>query len=381
MDESEVCFGPAPNGHEEQNETIPNIDTGLTNKDSHSEQIGMTSRMVDEAKSEMRVVMDKCFVDFSNKMQDMLSTFEYRMGASSMSTPARPIRRRSESSSGQVMGNNNNSTTVAMNGTTDKFDSTFKIKPQLFDGSDDLEEYLTQFNLLSELNGWNVRTKALLLASSLSGSARAILNEMTDGERHDFDCLVSILKNRFGSDNRAEVYRAELQSRMRYRNETLPELAQSIKKLTRRAYPGTSAIVRDTLALDFFIDAIPESEIRLRLREVGPKTINEAETIAVRLEALRVADRQKGRAVRATESSDSKKVENEISSLRNSLNFLRDEVRLLKTERPEVGENIRPQTNYRSNHFHGNRNFKRQENRQESRTRVGPRPKPTGPTQ
>jgi O-succinylbenzoate synthase len=58
-----------------------------------------------------------------------------------------------------------------------------------------------------------------------------------------------------------------------------------MKKLTCRAFPG----IRDTLALDYFIDAIPESEIRLRLREVGPKTINEAENIAVRLEALRMA--------------------------------------------------------------------------------------------
>jgi hypothetical protein len=41
--------------------------------------------------------------------------------------------------------------------------------------------------------------------------------------------------------------------------------------------------------LPFIKIVILESEIRLRLREVGPKTINEAENIAVRLEALRMA--------------------------------------------------------------------------------------------
>ncbi|VDH93241.1 Hypothetical predicted protein [Mytilus galloprovincialis] len=147
--------------------------------------------------------------------------------------------------------------------------------------------------MLAELHNWNSKTKALLLASSLSGGAGAILNEITEVDRHDFDSLVTSLKNRFGSVNRAEVFRAELQTRVRFNNESLPDLAQAIKKLTRRAYPGTSPLVRDTLALDSFIDAIIETEVRLRVREVGPKSINEAENIAVRLEALRVADIRK----------------------------------------------------------------------------------------
>ncbi|CAC5418109.1 unnamed protein product [Mytilus coruscus] len=42
---------------------------------------------------------------------------------------------------------------------------------------------------------------------------------------------------------------------------------------------------------------MPEEEVRLMLREVGPKSINKAENITVRLEALRVAYRQKGRNI------------------------------------------------------------------------------------
>ncbi|CAC5409087.1 unnamed protein product [Mytilus coruscus] len=67
-------------------------------------------------------------------------------------------------------------------------------------------------------------------------------------------------------------------------------------------YPGTSPLVTDTLALHYFIGSIPEKEVRLMLREVGPKSINKAENITVRLEALRVANRQKGRNVRTAET-------------------------------------------------------------------------------
>ncbi|CAC5417471.1 unnamed protein product [Mytilus coruscus] len=141
-----------------------------------------------------------------------------------------------------------------------------KIKPQLYDGSDDLEEYLTQLYLLAKLNDWEI--------------------------------------SRFGSINWSEVFRAELQTRVSLRNESLSEQAQTLKKRTRRAYPGTTPIVRDTLALDYFIDAITKTDIRLRLREVGPKTIYENEHIAVRLEALRLADRPKGRSVRIANTCD-----------------------------------------------------------------------------
>lgn len=241
-----------------------------------------------------------------------------------------------------------------------------KIKPQLYDGSDDLEEYLTQFYLLAELNDWDLRSKALLLASSLTGSARALLNEMTEGERHDFECLVTMLKSRFGSINRSEVFRAELQTRVRLRNESLPELAQAIKKLTRRAYPGTSPIVRDTLALDYVIDAITETDIRLRLREVGPKTIYEAKNIDVRLEALRLADRQKGRSVRTADAcdTDDSKMASEIKEIKLSIRNLQNDVGAMRKNNTSNGQRYNNNNNNGSRQQRGANNFGNRNNNQ-----------------
>ena len=73
----------------------------------------------------------------------------------------------------------------------------------------------------------------------------------------------------------------------------MPELAQSVKKLTRKAYPSASSNVVETLALDYFIDAIPFRDIRIRLREVCPKTLADAEKIAVRLDAVHISDRNR----------------------------------------------------------------------------------------
>ena len=120
------------------------------------------------------------------------------------------------------------------------------------------------------------------------------LNELDKAQCRDFDTLVKSLIIRFGSLERSEMFWARLQTRVRGTNESLSELAQSIKKLTRQAYPGADSNITSILSLDHFIDAIADSDMRLRLREARPKDINEAEILAIRLETRRLADRQKG---------------------------------------------------------------------------------------
>ncbi|CAC5389473.1 unnamed protein product [Mytilus coruscus] len=68
---------------------------------------------------------------------------------------------------------------------------------------------------------------------------------------------------------------------MRGKGESLSELSQSIKKLTRQAYPSAPSTITSVLALQHFIDALPDADLRLRLRESNPKSIHEAETLAV----------------------------------------------------------------------------------------------------
>ena len=85
-----------------------------------------------------------------------------------------------------------------------------KIKPQSFSGNEDLEDYLAQFELIADLNSWNYRTKSLYLASSLSGDARGLLNELSFLDRKYYEKIVNVLTIRFASINRAEVFRGEL---------------------------------------------------------------------------------------------------------------------------------------------------------------------------
>lgn len=86
--------------------------------------------------------------------------------------------------------------------------------------------------------------------------------------------------------------------------ETIAELAQAISKLNRQAYPKVSINVVEALSIDHFVDALPDSDIRLRLGEMGPTTLAEAEQIAVRMDAHKQADKQRTRFVGKVEQNN-----------------------------------------------------------------------------
>lgn len=102
------------------------------------------------------------------------------------------------------------------------------------------------------------------------------------------------LNTRYGSVESAEIFRAKVQTRIG-RDETIPELAQAIRKLTRQAYPSAPADITDILGIDHFIDALPDFDMRLKLRESHPRTISDAELQAIRLETLKLADKEGAR--------------------------------------------------------------------------------------
>lgn len=116
--------------------------------------------------------------------------------------------------------------------------SQFRIKPQQFCGTTDFDEFLSQFEITCEINAWQYREKSLYLANCLTGDARPIHSELDHDGRRDYNTLVEKLANRFGSVNRSEIFRTQLKSRIRSKAESIPELAQAIKKLVRQAYPG-----------------------------------------------------------------------------------------------------------------------------------------------
>ena len=284
----------------------------------------------------------------------------------------------------------NNTESLNTNLANARGENYVKLKPKSYSGTenDDFEDWLAQFEITAEINGWDYRVKSLYLANSLVGEARSLLNELTDVQRRDYRSLVQKLTSRFGSENRAEVFRAQLKSRVKQKGESIAQLAHAVKKLTRQSYPKASQDLIEALALDHFIDAISETEIRLRLREVGPKSLSEAEAIAVRMEAHRIADRQRTKLVGKVEQENleiqttkSNPLEDQLVTISKNLDSLQKQVENISRQRNNVS--YRPQNKARygqngtNNYQHQNRN---RHDGQSNNQRRGFHPRENNPT-
>ena len=166
------------------------------------------------------------------------------------------------------------------------------VLPDKFNGSISWQDYIAHFDLCAELNNWTDAQKANYLAVSLRGSAQELLGDMAPEQRHDYDTLVANLSARFGSQGQTELFRVQLKSRQRKANESLPELAQAVRRLVARAYPQATNRLRDILALDHFVDALLDSELRLRLKQSKPKDLDESICTAIELEAFQKVEKE-----------------------------------------------------------------------------------------
>lgn len=192
------------------------------------------------------------------------------------------------------MGNYYSSPTGTPWGPRQMPNSTFQRVPTpSFDGSTPWKDFLVQFELIAELNGWDERCRSLQLAASLRGPAQAVLADLEPRRRRSFHLLVDVLEQRFGSSNQTEVFKAMLRNRSRKPTESLPELAHDIKRLLSRAYPDASREMKETLAKDFFIDALGDGDVKWKVYQARARSLEEAVTVAVEFEAFTLAETKK----------------------------------------------------------------------------------------
>ena len=163
-----------------------------------------------------------------------------------------------------------------------------KVKPATFDSMGHWSDYKAHFNACAEINGWTEKEKGLYLAVSLRGQAQGVFGNLST-KSCNYDELAKALKERFAPPNQTELYRVQLKERRQKAAETLTELGQDIWRLTNLAYATAPVDVRETLAKEQFIDCLHSSDMRLRIKQARPKSLNDAVRHAVELEAFNKA--------------------------------------------------------------------------------------------
>lgn len=141
--------------------------------------------------------------------------------------------------------------------------------------------------------------------------------------------LCDALETRFAPANQTELYRAILREKRQKANECLPEPGESIRRLAHLAYPTAPREVTEMIAKDQFVDALINFDMRLRIQQCRPKSLNDAVRFAVEIEAFCRAERQIRGGVGFARNTSNDQVAHDAQtdqSVREELIQLRDEI-------------------------------------------------------
>ncbi|KAK3085169.1 hypothetical protein FSP39_025425 [Pinctada imbricata] len=210
------------------------------------------------------------------------------------------------------------------------------VKPATYDGKSSWIDFKSHFDICADLNEWTNDEKGMYLAVALRGGAQAVLGNLPAALRKNFTELCRALEYRYAPANQMDLYRAQLKDRKQKASESVPELGQDVRRLTNLAYAKAPSDVRETLAMEYFIDALHSSDMRLRIKQSRPKSLNEAVCLAVELDDFNSAEKSRqeiGGLVRATDSSrgnDMSPIQRMVDETNKALADMRKEIKEMK---------------------------------------------------
>ncbi|GBM04420.1 hypothetical protein AVEN_179863-1 [Araneus ventricosus] len=172
--------------------------------------------------------------------------------------------------------------------------SELEIRPFIFK---------TQFDVVSSTNGWTDFVKASQLVASLRGSAAEVLQGIPADKLTDLTTIEKALEYRFGDSHLTQFYRTELKTRRQKPGESLQELAADVERLMSLAYAECPLDVRESLAAQYFVDAIRDEDTQHSTRLMDAKDLKSSLAYSMKYEAARTVSKT-SRHVRSIETED-----------------------------------------------------------------------------
>src|SRR5215470_19593816 len=151
------------------------------------------------------------------------------------------------------------------------------MKPPEFNGQVLWSVYKRQFEAAASANHWTTdEQKATALVLALRCPASEVLQTIAD--QQNYNAIVRAMELRFGNENIQEVHRVQLKTRQQKSGETFQELAMDIERLVHLAYPTRTPDVNEETAVDAFIDAICDPDLKKSARLSGRRKLGEVLT-------------------------------------------------------------------------------------------------------
>ncbi|ESO00339.1 hypothetical protein HELRODRAFT_175735 [Helobdella robusta] len=182
------------------------------------------------------------------------------------------------------------------------------LKVPAFDREMSWNVYKTQFEAAATSNCWNGKERATAPILALRGSAAEILQTIPAENHFNYEVLVSALDLRYGKEHRKQIYRYQLRNRTQRSGESIQQLAQDIERLTLLSYPTSDPEHRDKTALDTFIKALRDSELKQSLLLSDKQKLKDAVAHSLTFESAKQASKSDVRLHQVHEECPCQKV-------------------------------------------------------------------------
>ncbi|GBN63413.1 hypothetical protein AVEN_252011-1 [Araneus ventricosus] len=177
------------------------------------------------------------------------------------------------------------------------------VKTLTFDGQTSWTVFKAQCDVVSSANGWTGPVKAIQLVVSLRGSAAEVLQGIDSDKLTDLTAVEKALDALFGDSHLTQFYRTELKTRRQKPGDTLQVLAADVERLMSLAYAECPQDVRDSLAAQYFVDAIRDEDSQHATRLMDAKEMKSALAYSMKYEAAKTVSKT-SRKVRSMEIED-----------------------------------------------------------------------------
>ena len=161
--------------------------------------------------------------------------------------------------------------------------------PDKFSGdrTSDWQTWLLQFGTIANANGWTQQQQATYIGLYLTGNAQSYYHSLPAAIRTGpLQPLLQALTDRFASPQQVDVYRAEFKARRQHPTETISDFCEAVRKLARYSYPNLAPNMQDLMAKDQFVTGLDSRDLRIRVRELDPQTLDDALRRALHSQAI-----------------------------------------------------------------------------------------------
>ena len=126
----------------------------------------------------------------------------------------------------------------------------------------------------------------------MTGRAGTVFRRLPEVTCNNFQEAIEALRKRFEPESKKELYMAELQTRMKRRNEDWSLFGDDLKQLADKAYPELAEEARKRFALNQYLAHLSHPQVAFSVKQSKPKSVDEAVRLTLEMESYLLSSRQ-----------------------------------------------------------------------------------------